>query len=190
MDFERLDLIEVIKIKPQIFSDNRGEFMECFKQAQFNKAVGFNVNFIQDNQSLSLQRYTVRGLHFQSPPYSQGKLVKCVRGKIIDVAVDARKGSPNYGKWVSAMLSDKNHEQLWIPEGFLHGFATLEPNTIVQYKCTDYYTASADGNVFWNDKSLKIDWGFTPAKAILSRKDIIAPQFEDFDSPFRYNHPH
>lgn len=185
MLFEPLAISDVIKIRPRIFKDQRGEFMETFKQSAFNDAVGRDVQFIQDNQSLSLTANTVRGLHYQSPPYAQGKLVRCVQGAIIDVAVDIRQGSPTFGHAVSAELTAKNHEQLWVPEGFLHGFATLTDNTIVQYKCTNYYSPECDGNVFWNDPDLDIDWSIDPAKAILSDKDKTAPAFKDFKSPFK-----
>ena len=184
MLFEALDIPDVIKIVPRSFKDDRGEFMETFKTSAFNEAVGGEVDFVQDNQSFSLKPNTVRGLHFQTPPLTQGKLVRCVSGSIIDVAVDARIASPSYGKWVSAELTAENNCQLWVPEGFLHGFATLVPNTIVQYKCTNYYSPECDENIFWNDKSLNIDWGIDPDHAILSDKDITAPSFKDFKSPF------
>ena len=185
MIFDALAISDVIKIRPRIFKDQRGEFMETFKQSLFNDAVGRDIQFIQDNQSLSLRANTVRGLHYQSPPYAQGKLVRCVQGAIIDVAVDIRQGSSTYGQAVSAELTADNHEQLWVPEGFLHGFATLMDNTIVQYKCTNYYSPECDGNVSWNDADLDIDWGINAEKAVLSEKDEKAPAFKDFQSPFK-----
>lgn len=186
MKFESLEISDVIKITPRVFADDRGEFMETFKQSAFNEEVGKKVVFVQDNQSLSLTKGTVRGLHFQSPPFAQGKLVRCVKGAIVDVAVDVRKGSSTFGQYVSARLTASNHEQLWVPEGFLHGFSTLEPDTIVQYKCTNYYSPEADGNVFWNDPDLDIDWGINPDDAVLSAKDVKAPLFAAFTSPFQY----
>jgi len=184
MLFEALDIPDVIKITPHSLKDNRGEFIETFKRSTFNEAIGREVNFVQDNQSLSIKPNTVRGLHFQTPPFAQGKLVRCVNGSIIDVAVDARLNSPSYGKWVSAELTAENSYQLWVPEGFLHGFATLMPNTIVEYKCTNYYSPECEDSIFWNDKDLNIDWGIDSDQAILSDKDLIAPSFEDFISPF------
>jgi len=177
MLFETLDIPEVIKVTPPLFKDNRGEFMETFKKSAFDKAVGREINFAQNNQSLSLKSNTVRGLHFQTPPFAQGKLVRCVTGAILDVAVDARSNSQSYGKWVSAELTEENNCQIWIPEGFLHGFVTLQPNTIVEYKCTHYYAPEYDRAIFWNDKTLNIDWGINPQHAILSDKDSTAPSF-------------
>ena len=139
---------------------------------------------MQENQSLSLPAFTIRGLHFQSPPHPQGKLVRCTQGAIIDVAVDARQGSSTYGQHVTAELTAKNSCQLWVPEGFLHGFVTLEANTEVQYKCTDYYSAECDGNILWNDSTLNINWAIDPLHAILSDKDKDAPLFKDFHTPF------
>lgn len=184
MLFEALDIPDVIKVTPQSVKDNRGNFMEIFKKSALTEAVGREIDFVQDNQSLSLKPNTVRGLHFQTPPFAQGKLVRCMSGSIIDVAVDIRLNSPSYGKWVSAKLTGENNFQLWVPEGFLHGFVTLEPNTLVHYKCTNYYSPKCDGSVLWNDKDLNIDWGIDPNHAILSDKDIAAPSFNDFKSPF------
>jgi len=158
--------------------------METFREDAFNEAVGKTVRFIQDNHSFSAPKGTVRGLHFQAPPHAQGKLVRCIRGSIIDVAVDVRKNSPTYGQHVSIELSAQNANQLWVPEGFLHGFATLEDNTEVVYKVTDYYAPKSDGNIRWNDPSLKINWGIDENTAILSEKDVIAPLFKDFTTPF------
>lgn len=184
MKFEKLSIPDVIKITPQIHRDSRGEFMETFKHAAFNEAVGRYVSFLQENQSLSLAPFTVRGLHYQAPPFAQGKLLRCVSGEIIDIAVDIRKDSATYGQSVSAILSAENKEQLWIPEGFLHGFATLVPNTVIHYKCTNYFSASSGGAVFWNDPDLNLDWSFDPAAAVLSEKDKAADPFKGFQSPF------
>lgn len=187
MKFEPLKISDIIKIIPRVFKDDRGEFMESFKENLFHEAVGKPVKFVQDNQSLSLAKNTIRGLHFQTPPAAQGKLVRCVQGSIFDVAVDARKGSPTFGQWVGEILSPDNNVQLWIPEGFLHGFATLEPHTIIQYKCTDYYSPDSDGSIYWDDQDLNVDWRIDKQKAVLSEKDIKAPKFSEFDSPFYYD---
>ncbi|MDB2437845.1 dTDP-4-dehydrorhamnose 3,5-epimerase [Hellea sp.] len=184
MQFENLKINDVIKIVPRSFGDDRGVFMETFKSSAFNEAVGHDVVFVQDNQSVSVSKYTLRGLHYQSPPHAQGKLVRCIQGSILDVAVDVRKNSSTYGQHVTQLLSAENNAQLWVPEGFLHGFLTLEENSIVQYKCTDYYAPQCDGNVFWNDPDLRIDWGIDQNEAVLSDKDSIAPKFKDFSTPF------
>jgi dTDP-4-dehydrorhamnose 3,5-epimerase len=185
MRFERLAISDVVLITPRKFLDERGFFMETFRHENFCKFVGKDIRFIQDNHSLSISANTVRGLHYQLPPYAQGKLVRCTRGSIVDVAVDARQNSPTYGVHVTAKLTAENGCQLWVPEGFLHGFSTLDPYTEVQYKCTNYYSAECDGNRLWNDPALGIDWGIDPSLAILSDKDKLAPKFTDFDSPFQ-----
>lgn len=184
MNFESLAIPDVKVFTPRVFHDDRGFFMETFKAASFNEAVGQDITFVQDNQSFSKDIYTVRGLHYQSPPHAQGKLVRCTRGKILDIAVDVRKNSPSYGQHVKMELSADNTRQLWIPTGFLHGFATLEANTEVQYKCTAYYAAEYDENVIWNDPELAINWGFEGKNAVLSRKDAKAGTFTSFKSPF------
>ena len=145
--------------------------------------VGLNIDFVQDNHSLSRDVGTIRGLHFQSPPHAQGKLVRCGRGCLLDVAVDIRKGSPTYGQWVGQELSYENGKQLWIPAGFLHGFVTREPDTEIIYKCTDYYAPDCDGAVRWD--SCGIDWRFD-GDPVLSDKDEAAPALANFDSPFVY----
>lgn len=160
--------------------------METFKSSLFLEKTGCDATFVQDNQSLSVSAFTVRGLHFQHPPFAQGKLVRCTQGEIIDIAVDVRKGSSTFGQHVSVHLTSENKEQLWLPEGFLHGFVTLVENTIVQYKCTNYYSAECDGNVRWNDETLDIDWGIDAKNAVLSDKDKLAPSFENFESPFHH----
>jgi len=159
MKYEHFEISGLIKLSPTKFSDNRGFFMETFREDVFAEHAGENVKFIQDNHSTSFNKGTVRGLHFQSPPFGQGKLVKCTRGKLIDVAVDARAGSPTYGQHVAVELSEENGCQLWIPVGFLHGFVTLTDNTDINYKCTNYYSSAHDGSVLWNDPNLAIDWG-------------------------------
>lgn len=184
MKIQNLDIPAVKLIIPKKFGDDRGFFMETFRQNLFNNTIGQRVTFVQDNHSLSEFAGTIRGLHFQAPPRAQGKLVRCVKGSILDVAIDIRKSSPTYGVYVSAKLSAENANQLWVPEGFLHGFATLEPKTEVVYKVTDYYAPESDGNVRWNDSSLAIDWGIDTGQAIISEKDMKAPLFKDFTSPF------
>ncbi|MEM7728826.1 MAG: dTDP-4-dehydrorhamnose 3,5-epimerase [Pseudomonadota bacterium] len=184
MDIHTFEIDALLLLKPHRYQDERGYFMEAFRQSAFDEAVGRPVRFVQDNQSLSFKRGTVRGLHFQSPPHAQGKLVRCTRGSVIDVAVDIRRDSPTYGQHICAELSDANGCQLWVPAGFLHGFSTLEDDTVVQYKCTDYYAADCEGSVIWNDRALGIDWGLDKAQPILSDKDATAPRFSDFASPF------
>ena len=169
-------------LTPKIFTDNRGSFMESFRVDVFEKHIGKEHKFIQDNQSISLTRGTVRGLHLQTMPHAQGKLVRCVIGSILDVAVDVRRGSPTYGQYVSTVLSGEGGEQLWVPQGFLHGFVTREDNCTVAYKCTDYYAQECERSVRWNDPDLAIDWGIKDA--IVSDKDRDAIAFKDFVSPF------
>ena len=146
--------------------------------------IGVGVEFVQDNESYSKEAYTVRGLHYQSPPHAQDKLVRVVKGRILDVVVDIRTRSNSYGKWTSAELSADNGKQLFVPKGFLHGFMTLEPDTIVAYKVTNFYDGPSDGAVFWASESLGIDWPVAVGKAVLSDKDAAAPPFEAFRSPF------
>ena len=186
MDLVRKTFIDdVLIIAPRRFSDDRGFFSETYNARAFREA-GFDQTFVQDNHSLSLEKGTVRGLHYQSPPAAQGKLVRTSRGAILDVAVDVRMGSPTFGKHVKELLSAENGVQLYVPEGFLHGFITLEPNTEVQYKVTDFYSAEHDGSVLWNSPALGIDWGAETANAVLSEKDANATPWADFSSPFRY----
>ena len=180
------DLPEVKILEPARFGDARGFFSESWNRRTL-EAAGLSLpEFVQDNHSLSRQVGTVRGLHFQSPPHAQGKLVRCGRGRLMDVAVDARRGSPNYGRWVAVELSFENGRQLWVPEGFLHGFATLEPDTEIVYKCTDHYAPDCDGAVRFDSPELGIDWGLDLGEAVLSDKDRAAQAFGDFDSPFDY----
>jgi dTDP-4-dehydrorhamnose 3,5-epimerase len=175
----------VLLIEPRRFGDARGFFSESWnKKAMADH--GIHTDFVQDNHSMSGAVGTVRGLHFQAPPSAQAKLVRCGRGALFDVAVDIRRGSPTYGAWVGYELSFDNGLQLLIPEGFLHGFATREPDTEIIYKCSDYYDVAADGAVAWD--SCGIDWGVT-GTPILSDKDALAPALADFDSPFIYEAP-
>nr|WP_321440164.1 dTDP-4-dehydrorhamnose 3,5-epimerase [uncultured Hyphomonas sp.] len=180
---ESLAISDVKLVTPPRFGDDRGFFSETYNAQRFKEA-GIDADFVQDNHSLSAKRGTVRGLHYQAPPFAQAKLVRVLRGAIIDVAVDVRKGSPTYGKWVSAELSAQNGVQIYVPRGFLHGFATHEPDTEIAYKVDNYYSKECDGAVLWNDPTLAIDWGIPPAEAMLSDKDAAAPAFADFETPF------
>ncbi|MBO9468073.1 dTDP-4-dehydrorhamnose 3,5-epimerase [Tropicibacter sp. R15_0] len=172
----------VFLLEPRRFGDDRGFFCESWNKARMAEA-GLDYDFVQDNHSMSAQVGTVRGLHFQSPPHAQAKLVRCGRGVLFDVAVDIRKGSPTYGQWVGYELSFDNGKQLLIPEGFLHGFATRTPDTEIIYKCSDYYAPDCDGAVRFDCPDLGIDWGLS-GDAVLSEKDAAAPVMADFDSPF------
>jgi len=185
MQVHSLDIPEVKLVTPCVFSDDRGWFSETYN-SQAMQAAGLDMNFVQDNQSYSASAGTVRGLHYQAPPFAQGKLVRVLRGSILDVAVDARKGSPTYGQSVSATLSAAGAEQLWVPIGFLHGFITLEPDTEVFYKVTNYYSRECDGAVRWNDPELSVGWGDFANAAHLSEKDERAPLWSEFESPFTY----
>lgn len=183
LDVRKTGIDGVLLITPKRFSDARGYFVESYNAARFREA-GISDIFVQDNQSLSIAAGTVRGLHYQSPPRGQAKLVRALRGSIIDVAVDARKGSPTYGRHVRALLSADNGAELLVPVGFLHGFVTLEPMTEVAYKVSDFYSAEHDGSVLWNDPTLAIDWGIDAAAAVVSEKDAKAVPFSAFNSPF------
>ncbi|MEA3495862.1 MAG: dTDP-4-dehydrorhamnose 3,5-epimerase [Bacteroidota bacterium] len=174
---------DLIIIKPKVFEDKRGYFYESFNQQEFKKH-GVEFDFVQDNQSLS-NKGVLRGLHFQNPPYAQGKLVRVISGTVFDVAVDIRKGSPTYGQWHSVILSEENKLQYWLPPGFAHGFLTLENSTVFSYKCTNLYNKESEGSLRWNDPDLKINWSFYNPN--LSEKDIEAPFFKDFKSKFSYN---
>ena len=182
MQIEDTPLDGVKIITPARFGDARGFFSESYSQRRLAEH-GITIQFVQDNHSVSTEAGTVRGLHFQSPPHAQDKLVRCGRGAIFDVAVDIRKGSPTYGHWVGYDLSFENGLQLLVPRGFLHGFITREPDTEIIYKCSDYYSPECDGAVRWNDPGIGIDWGFS-GEAVLSAKDQAAPLLQDFDSPF------
>jgi dTDP-4-dehydrorhamnose 3,5-epimerase len=169
-------LPEVLVIEPKVFGDDRGFFMESFNQRAFNEAVGYEVNFVQDNHSRSA-RGVLRGLHYQLPPHAQGKLVRVTSGAVFDVAVDMRRSSPNFGQWVGEELSAANHKQLWIPPGFAHGFLVLSESADFLYKTTDYYAPQAEGSVRWNDPDLAITWPDSGVAPQLSAKDVSAPDF-------------
>lgn len=174
-------------IHPKRFGDTRGWFAETYSVPKFHE-LGIDCTFVQDNHSLSVPAFTLRGLHFQTPPHGQDKLVRCIRGRIFDVAVDIRRESPTYGQWVGSELSAENGHQLFIPIGFAHGFLTLEPDCEVSYKCSDIYAPAHDGGIRWDDPAIGISWplpdGIVPG---LSDKDALQPLLADFDSPFAYN---
>ncbi len=178
-------LPEVLILTPARHGDDRGFFSESWNRARL-KEMGIDLDFVQDNHSFSAQKGTIRGLHFQSDPHAQDKLVRCGRGSLFDVAVDIRRGSPTYGKWVGEELSFENGRQLLVPRGFLHGFVTLEPDTEIIYKCTDYYAPECDGAVRWDDPDIGIDWPLDGAAPVLSGKDEAAPLLADFSTPFTY----
>lgn len=182
MNVIKTDIEGVVIIEPRIFPDSRGYFFESYNKEVFDREVK-PVDFVQDNESCS-SRGVMRGLHFQKPPYTQAKLVRCVKGRVLDVAVDIRKGSPTYGKHVAVELSEENHRQFFIPRGFAHGFAVLSDVAVFQYKCDNYYAPQADGGISIRDTSLGIDWQIDPAEALLSDKDLKHPLLADFDSPF------
>jgi dTDP-4-dehydrorhamnose 3,5-epimerase len=178
---KQFEIEGLILIETKIFRDARGYFFEAYNKKQFNEIVGKPINFVQDNVSLSKQ-HVVRGLHFQTPPHAQGKLVRVIKGSVIDVAVDIRKNSPTYGKHISVKLSEENQRMLWIPPGFAHGFVALENQTIFTYKCTDYYHPACERTLQWNDKDLNINW--TINQPIISEKDQKSESFNTFTTPF------
>ena len=175
----------VVIIEPKVFKDQRGYFFESFSQREFEAKVR-KINFVQDNESMSSYG-VMRGLHFQRPPYTQSKLVRCVKGKVLDVAVDIRKGSPTYGQHVAVELSEDNHRQFFVPRGFAHGFAVLSDTAVFQYKCDNFYAPQVDGGISIKDESLGIDWKIPTDMAILSEKDTLHSCLKDFDSPFSYD---
>lgn len=179
---EKTEIDGLVIISPKRFADERGFFGESWNRRALLDAGLDLPEFVQDNHSLSHAKGTVRGLHFQSPPHAQGKLVRCGRGRIFDVAVDARRGSPTYGRWHGEELSFDNGRQLWIPSGFLHGFMTLEDESEIVYKCTDHYAPECDGAVLWD--SVGIVWPEIAGRVVLSEKDAAAQGFGEFESPF------
>lgn len=182
MEIIRTNIDGVVIIEPKVFNDARGYFFESYSRRELESAIG-PIEFVQDNESCSVKG-VMRGLHFQRPPYAQAKLVRCVKGAVLDVAVDIRKGSPTYGQHVAVELTEDNHRQVYIPKGFAHGFAVLSEVAIFQYKCDDYYHPEAEDGIALIDDSLGIDWRVEPADAILSEKDTRYQLFKDFDSPF------
>lgn len=172
----------VVIIEPKVFEDTRGYFFESYSQREFEKKVR-KINFVQDNESMSSYG-VMRGLHFQYPPFTQSKLVRCVKGKVLDVAVDIRKGSPTYGQHVAVELSEENHRQFFVPRGFAHGFAVLSETAVFQYKCDNFYAPQADGGISIKDNDLGINWQIPTEKALLSRKDTLHACLKNFESPF------
>ncbi|MFO1210826.1 MAG: dTDP-4-dehydrorhamnose 3,5-epimerase [Amaricoccus sp.] len=185
MDVRATAIPEVRILTPRRFGDARGYFSETWSAARMAEA-GLAFDFVQDNESLSALEGTLRGLHYQAPPFAQTKLVRVVRGAILDVAVDARRGSPTWGRWVAEEISAENGAQILVPRGFLHGFVTLTPDTQVIYKVDNPYDAASDGGVLWSDADLGIAWGVPPERVVLSDKDRRAPAFRDWTSPFEY----
>ena len=183
MIFIKTDIEGVVIIEPKVFGDERGYFFESFSQRELDDNIGKTV-FVQDNESKSCYG-VVRGLHFQYPPFAQAKLVRCVKGSVLDVAVDIRKGSPTYGKHIATELSENNHRTLFIPRGFAHGFSVLSETAIFQYKCDNYYAPQSEGALQWNDKDLNINWLIKENNVILSEKDKHHTLLKDFDSPFK-----
>lgn len=180
---ERLEIEGLLLVHSKRFDDARGHFMETWSRDAF-RHHGIDLNFVQDNQSLSARRGTVRGLHFQLPPFAQAKLVRVLHGSVFDVAVDLRCGSPQYGRWCATMLTASRPQQLYVPKGFAHGFATLEPNTVVAYKVDASYAPQCDAGIHWQDPDIAIEWPLATRDAVLSPKDSSLPAFADFSSPF------
>jgi dTDP-4-dehydrorhamnose 3,5-epimerase len=180
MEIIKTSIQDLFVIKPDIFKDERGYFFESYSKTKYEEK-GLTMNFVQDNESRSMKN-VLRGLHFQKPPFSQGKLVRVIKGSVIDIAVDLRKESKSYGKWHSITLTGENKLMFWIPEGFAHGFVCLEDDTVFTYKCSNVYNKESEGSLRWNDPDLNIEWN--TADPILSEKDKISPFFKDFTSPF------
>ena len=185
MEVIKTEIEGVVIIEPRIFNDERGYFYESFSQREFEEKV-CRTTFVQDNQSKSSYG-VLRGLHFQKPPYSQSKLVRCIKGAVLDVAVDIRKGSPTFGKHVAVELSEENHRQLFIPRGFAHGFAVLTAEAVFQYKCDNYYNKESEGAIAWNDPELAIDWRIPADSILLSEKDKLSKNINDAEYLFDYN---
>ena len=175
---------KLILIKPTRYKDERGVFAETFSRLKY-KELGIDVEFIQDNHSISWKVGTLRGMHFQVPPHAQGKLVRCGNGAIFDVAVDIRKGSPTFGHWEGYELTAENGHQLYVPIGFAHGFLTLKPGSEIVYKCTDYYAPKAEGSIRWDDPAIGIEWPLSQ-RPIINDKDAIAPLLNNFKTPFTF----
>ena len=185
MEVIKTDIEGVVIIEPRIFKDERGYFYESFSQREFEDKV-CRTTFVQDNQSKSSYG-VLRGLHFQKPPYCQSKLVRCIKGAVLDVAVDIRKGSPTFGKHVAVELTEENHRQFFVPRGFAHGFAVLSEEAVFQYKCDNFYCKESEGAVAWNDPELAIDWRIPAEKVLLSEKDKLNKNIAEADYLFDYN---
>ncbi|WP_028892769.1 dTDP-4-dehydrorhamnose 3,5-epimerase [Tenacibaculum sp. 47A_GOM-205m] len=182
MIFTKTAIPEVVIIEPKVFGDHRGYFFESFNQKEFEENIG-KINFVQDNESKS-SFGVLRGLHFQKPPYTQAKLVRCVKGKVLDVAVDIRKKSPTYGKHVVVELSEENKRQLFVPRGFAHGFVVVSDEAIFSYKVDNVYAPECDSGIIWNDSKLNIDWNISESEVRLSEKDQKLPMLEELENPF------
>ena len=185
MNVIKTEIEGVLIIEPRIFYDDRGYFFEAFSQREFDEKV-CACRFVQDNESRSVYG-VIRGLHFQKPPYSQAKLVRVINGAVLDVAVDIRKGSPTFGRYVSVELTGENHRQLFIPHGFAHGFSVLSETAVFQYKCDSFYAPDYEGAIAWDDPDIGIDWKIPAGKAILSPKDLSHPCLRDLEGIFEYN---
>ena len=183
MEIIETKIKDLIIIKPDVFLDERGYFFEAYNKERF-AALGLNLNFVQDNESKSMKG-VLRGLHFQKEPYAQGKLVRVVKGAVMDVAVDIRKGSPTFGQWESVVLTEDNKFMYWIPEGFAHGFVCLEDDSVFTYKCTNVYNKASEGSIRWNDPDLNINWNIE--NPILSEKDKVSPMFREFCDGLSHN---
>lgn len=184
MKFSKTTIPGIVIIEPSVFSDNRGYFLESFNKKNFEDNIS-KINFVQDNESKS-SRGVLRGLHFQTPPFAQAKLVRCIKGSVLDVAVDIRKGSPTYGKHVSIELSEFNKKQLYIPRGFAHGYSVLSESAIFAYKVDNIYAPECDAGILWKDQVLNIQWGVNNDDVLISEKDSKLPSFSDFESPFTF----
>ena len=185
MDVRNCVLAGLVLLRPRRFIDARGYFVETYNECAF-QAAGITANFVQDNQSFSAKRGTIRGLHFQLPPSAQAKLVRVLQGSVYDVAVDLRVGSPSYGRWTGETLTADGGEQLFVPRGFAHAFCTLEPDTVAAYKVDEFYAPASDSGLIWNDPALAIAWPVASEEVVLSDKDLKLGRFADFVSPFKY----
>ncbi len=185
MNIIKTEIEGLVIVEPRIFRDDRGYFYESFSQREFEENV-CRTTFVQDNQSMSSYG-VVRGLHFQKPPYCQSKLVRCIKGAVLDVAVDIRKGSPTFGKYVAVELTEDNHRQFFVPRGFAHGFAVLSEVAVFQYKCDNYYNKESEGAIAWNDEQIAVDWRLPSEKVILSEKDKLSKPLAEAEFLFDYN---
>ena len=185
MNIIKTEIEGLVIVEPRIFRDDRGYFYESFSQSEFEEEV-CRTTFVQDNQSMSSYG-VVRGLHFQKPPFCQSKLVRCIKGAVLDVAVDIRKGSPTFGKYVAVELTEDNHRQFFVPRGFAHGFAVLSEVAVFQYKCDNYYNKESEGAIAWNDEQIAVDWRLPSEKVILSEKDKLSKPLAEAEFLFDYN---
>jgi dTDP-4-dehydrorhamnose 3,5-epimerase len=184
LDVRPLAIADVLELVPKRFGDNRGYFCEVYNRQRFGEETGVDIGFIQTNQSLSAERGTLRGLHFQAPPFAQNKLVWAVKGAVFDVAVDIRRRSPTYGKWAAVILSAETGNQILVPAGFAHGFLTLEPDTIVQYQVDNPYAPAQEGGIRWDDPDIAIPWPLAGAAPMLAKRDAVFPRLNEIETPF------